>query len=74
VLSYLEAENAFTSAAMADTEALQTQLYKEMRARIKEEDVGVATRWAYVIVFVMYGLVTWSLPCLMASKSSRCGD
>ena len=45
MLSYLEAENAFTSAAMADTEALQTQLYKEMRARIKEEDVGVATRY-----------------------------
>lgn len=49
VLAYLEAENSYTTAAMADTEALQSELYKEMRARIKEEDTSVATRWACVL-------------------------
>jgi oligopeptidase B len=44
VVSYLEAENTYTTAAMADTEELQAQLYNEMRARIKEEDTSVATR------------------------------
>lgn len=45
VVSYLEAENSYTTAAMADTEALQAELYKEMRARIKEDDTSVATRY-----------------------------
>lgn len=44
VLSYLAAENAYTSAAMADTAALQEELYAEMRRRIKEDDAGVAYR------------------------------
>jgi len=47
VVSYLEAENSYTTAAMADTEALQAELYKEMRARIKEDDTSVATRSVY---------------------------
>lgn len=44
VISYLESENGYMSAAMADTEGLQAELYREMRGRIKEEDSSVATR------------------------------
>ncbi len=41
IRAYLEAENAHTDAAMAPTEALQAQLFKEMKARIKEDDSSV---------------------------------
>ncbi|GLC51718.1 hypothetical protein PLESTB_000532400 [Pleodorina starrii] len=44
VLSYLKAENEYTKGVMADTEKLQEALYKEMRARIKEDDRQVPTR------------------------------
>ncbi len=44
VLAYLEAENAYTEATMDHTEALQTQLYKEMLSRIQETDVSVPYR------------------------------
>jgi oligopeptidase B len=41
VISYLEAENAFTAAGMKHTEALQDTLYREMLGRIKETDLSV---------------------------------
>ena len=41
VISYLEAENAYTDAMMKPTAALQDKLYKEMLARIKETDQNV---------------------------------
>ncbi len=44
VIAYLEAENAYTSAMMQHTEALQTRLYEEMLARIKETDLSVPYR------------------------------
>jgi oligopeptidase B len=50
VLAYLEAENAHTAAAMAPTEALQSQLYAEMLSHIKETDESVPYRlgdWFY---------------------------
>lgn len=37
----LEAENAYTKAVLADTEKLQTTMFDEMKARIKEDDVSV---------------------------------
>ncbi|BAZ30767.1 oligopeptidase B [Cylindrospermum sp. NIES-4074] len=43
-IAYLEAENAYTAAMMQHTEALQTQLYDEMLARIKETDLSVPYR------------------------------
>ncbi|MEW5300193.1 MAG: hypothetical protein WDW36_003139 [Sanguina aurantia] len=46
VLAHLAAETAYTKAALADTEALQAELYTEMRARIQEEDQGVPYRRA----------------------------
>lgn len=39
--NHLEAENAYTSQEMADTEALQDILFKEIKARIKEDDQSV---------------------------------
>src|ERR1700749_2913050 len=44
VISYLEAENAYTAAVMKPTEALQDRLYKEMLSRIKETDTNVPYR------------------------------
>ena len=41
VISYLEAENDYAAAKMKDTERLQKKLYKEMVARIKQDDVSV---------------------------------
>src|ERR1700681_3109568 len=41
VISYLNAENAYTAAKMKHTEALQKKLYDEMLGRIKETDLSV---------------------------------
>ncbi len=38
VVSYLEAENAYTATRMQGTEALQKTLYEEMLGRVKEDD------------------------------------
>jgi len=51
VTAYLEAENAYTAAAMAGTEDLQTTLYDEILSHIKEDDESVPYRdgdWVYV--------------------------
>ncbi|HKR00660.1 MAG TPA: S9 family peptidase [Pyrinomonadaceae bacterium] len=44
VISYLEAENAYTETVMKPTEALQASLYKEILSHIKETDVNVPYR------------------------------
>jgi oligopeptidase B len=44
VISYLNAENAYTTARMKHTEALQQKLYDEMLGRIKETDISVPYR------------------------------
>jgi len=44
VISYLNAENAYTDAKMRHTETLQKKLYDEMLSRIKETDVSVPYR------------------------------
>ena len=41
LIPYLEAENAYAAAVMADTSALQQRLYAELRGRIKEQDLSV---------------------------------
>lgn len=41
IRAHLEAENAYTAAAMGDTEALQETLFAEMKGRIKEDDSSV---------------------------------
>ncbi|HET6970176.1 MAG TPA: S9 family peptidase [Phenylobacterium sp.] len=41
VRTHLEAENAYTKAALAGTEDLQARLFAEMKGRIKEDDSSV---------------------------------
>ncbi len=58
IREYLEAENAYTQAWMADTEDLQKKLFDEMRARIKEDDSTVPDpdgAFAYYVRFVEGG-------------------
>jgi oligopeptidase B len=38
IRSHLEAENAYTDSVLADTQALQEQLFEEMKARLKQDD------------------------------------
>ncbi|WP_150523003.1 S9 family peptidase [Roseibium sediminis] len=58
IRQYLEAENAYQGAVMAPTEALQEELYKEMRGRIKEDDSSVPSPdgpYAYGVKYVTGG-------------------
>jgi Protease II len=41
VLDYLEAENAYLQAEMAQTQALQSELFEELKGRIKPDDASV---------------------------------
>ncbi len=41
VISYLEAENAYTEAIMKPTEVLQEKLFEELKGRIKQNDMSV---------------------------------
>ena len=43
IRAYLEAENTYTKAVLAETEKLQAALFAEMKGRIKEDDSGVPT-------------------------------
>jgi oligopeptidase B len=45
VISHLDAENAYTAAAMKPTEALQDKLYNEILSHIKQTDENVPYRW-----------------------------
>src|SRR5579863_225421 len=44
VIAYLNAENAYTDAILAGTEALQEKLYQEMLGRIQQTDLSVPYR------------------------------
>jgi oligopeptidase B len=58
IRDYLLAENAYTAAVLAPTEALQETLVQEMMARIKEDDSTVPSpdgAWAYFVSFVRGG-------------------
>ncbi|MGC9197312.1 MAG: S9 family peptidase [Acidobacteriaceae bacterium] len=51
VQAYLEAENAYTAAAMSGTEELQKKLYDEILSHIKEDDASLPYRdgaWEYL--------------------------
>ena len=41
IRAYLDAENAYHAALMADTETLQRKLFEEMKGRIKQDDSSV---------------------------------
>ncbi|XP_077231275.1 prolyl oligopeptidase family protein [Tasmannia lanceolata] len=44
VLSYLKHENSYTDFVMAGTKNLEDELYKEIRGRIKEDDISAPVR------------------------------
>src|SRR5437899_10297212 len=45
VIAHLEAENAYATAVMKPTEALQEKLYKEILSHIKQTEENVPYRW-----------------------------
>ena len=45
VLEYLRAENEYLAESMNHTQALQGQLFAEMKARLKEDDASVPEKW-----------------------------
>ncbi|MBL8771532.1 MAG: S9 family peptidase [Phenylobacterium sp.] len=53
---HLEAENAYTKAVLAQTEALQAQLFAEMKGRIKEDDSSVPSPDGPFEYYVRYAL------------------
>ncbi|MGE4128469.1 MAG: S9 family peptidase, partial [Hyphomicrobiaceae bacterium] len=58
IRAYLEAENDYTAAVMADTVGLQDVLFEEMKGRIKEDDSSVPSPdgpWDYYTRFVTGG-------------------
>ena len=58
IRKHLEAENAYQAALMQDTEALQKELFSEMRGRIKEDDSSVPVKdgpYAYGVSYVTGG-------------------
>jgi oligopeptidase B len=54
VKSYLEAENAYVKAMLAPTEALQAQMFQEMKGRIKEDDSSVPAPDGAFAYYVRY--------------------
>ena len=58
IRAYLEAENAYTDAMLADSAALVETLFQEMKGRIKEDDSSVPQpdgAWSYYTSFVTGG-------------------
>jgi oligopeptidase B len=56
VREHLDAENAYTKAVLAETEALQAQLFAEMKGRIKEDDSSVPAPDGPFDYYVRYNL------------------
>ena len=54
VTAYLEAENAYTEAVMAPTEALQETLFAEIKGRIKQTDMSVPYREGGHLYYTRY--------------------
>ncbi len=71
VISYLEAENQHTRAVLADTEALQDQLYHEMRGRIQEADQSTPTRQTWESAYRQRPLAHMFLQLFMYSFHSN---
>jgi oligopeptidase B len=70
IRAYLEAENAYCEAQLADTHALQDQLFAEMKGRLKEDDSTVPAPdgpYAYSSSYVLGG----QYPLL--NRSARAG-
>ena len=74
IRAYLEAENAYTEAALADTSGLQAALYAEMKARIKEDDSSVPAPdgpYEYFVSYVTGGQIRGSAGARAAAGPRR---
>jgi oligopeptidase B len=54
IREYLEAENAYVDAVMAPTDAVQDNLFEEMKARIKEDDSSVPLKHGPYEYYIRY--------------------
>src|SRR5882724_10346365 len=54
VKDYLQAENAYVKAMLAPTEALQAQMFGEMKGRIKEDDSSLPAPDGAFAYYVRY--------------------
>jgi oligopeptidase B len=72
IRTHLEAENAYTKAVMADTEALQERLFAEMKGRIKEDDASVPAPDGAFAYYTRY--VTGAQHPLFCRKASAGGE
>ncbi len=54
VTAHLEAENAYTQAVMAPTEALQETLFAEIKGRIRQTDMSVPCREGAYLYYTRY--------------------
>ncbi len=58
IRAHLDAENAYTEAALAGTKDLQEALFAEMKARVREDDSSVPAPdgdWSYYVSYVAGG-------------------
>src|ERR1044072_2725076 len=51
VVAHLEAENAYATAVMKPTEALQEKLYNEILSHVKQTDTNVPYRWDHYFYY-----------------------
>ncbi|WP_166359884.1 S9 family peptidase [Pseudomonas akapageensis] len=51
VLDYLKAENSYQEAQLADQAQLREQLFQEIKARIRETDLSLASPWGPYLYF-----------------------
>lgn len=51
VLDYLKAENAYQEAQLADQAQLREQLFEEIKARIRETDLSLASPWGQYLYY-----------------------
>ena len=56
IREHLEAENAYTAQMLAGTEALQAQMFAEMKGRVKEDDSSVPASDGPFDYYVRYAI------------------
>ena len=75
ICAYLEGENAYTKAAMADTEALQATLVEEFKQRIKQDDDTYPVRWKNYLYYERYEHgAQYPLHCRRRADSEGAGE
>ena len=74
VISYLEAENAYTESKTAAWSGLVDDIYAEIKSRIKETDMSVPQRqgdWWYYGRTIAVSYTHLTLPTILRSCRSR---